>query len=574
MSDQPEAPRRKIGPYERSLLESRAAMREAERRAARQRLRRLRAAAALTVVVLVAATVGTVVWWLGRPDAGMPAASSAAQQRCQTSASVGIWAPPSARPALQAAVKGYGEQPDAVCADFTVEVHPSADAAAKLSGDEGERPDAWVTDSAVWADKVSSANKVSVESAEPFATSPLVLAVAPQSAPTVPAGAGWKALLASGEPVRLSDPRTTTAGMLALAAALPVLGSEARTALPQLAKGVAPSTEDLFAATKGSSTAAVFPAAEVDVIAHNRSDTTRPFAAVVPGERTSSFEYSLVGVATEPAKREAIRSLRTFLSSGAAAPALVGSGLRPTADAKAVPTGPGAVTATFTAAAPSLQAVTTAANAWQAATLDFRLLAVIDVSGSMKERAGASTRIGITQRAAQLALGSLPRSSELGLWAFSIGIGLAGADYKQLAPIGPLSDEQHLARVSQATASLTRQVGGGTGLYDTIWAAYQEVLDGWKPGQVNAVVILTDGRNDDPRGLTLAQLTARLGKADPKRPVAITTIGIGPDVDAKALTQISTMMHSAYYPAPRPEDMQQVLAKALLDHDCTDGVCA
>lgn len=574
MSDQPEAPRRKIGPYERSLLESRAAIREAERRAARQRLRRLRAAAALTVVLLVATTVGTVVWWLGRPDAGTPAASPAAQQRCQTSAPVRIWAPPSAGPALQAAVKAYGEQSGATCADFTVEAHPSADVAERLSGGEGERPDAWVTDSAVWADKVTSAKKVALEPAQPFATSPLVLAVSRQSASTVPAGTSWKALLASGQPVRLSDPRTTTAGMLALASALPVLGSDARAALPHLAKGVAPSTEDLFATDKGSSTAAIFPAAEVDVIAHNLAATTRPFAAVVPGERTASFEYSLVSVATEPAKVAAIRDLRTFLSSGAAVQALAGSGLRPTVDTRAVPAGPGAVTATFTAAAPTLQAVTTAGNAWQAATLDFRLLAVIDVSGSMKERAGASTRIGITQQAAQLALGSLPRSSELGLWAFSIGIGPAGADYKQLAPIGPLSDEQHLARVSQATASLSRRVGGGTGLYDTIWAAYQEVLDGWKPGQVNAVVILTDGRNDDPRGLSLAQLTARLAKADPKRPVAITTIGIGPDVDAKALTQISTMMHSAYYPAPRPEDMQQVLATALLDHDCTDGVCA
>lgn len=574
MSGQPEVPRRKIGPYERSLLESRAARREAEQRAARQRLQRLRIAAAVTVVVLVVATIGTVVWWRGRPDGGTAAAGSA-NEHCASTTPIRIWAPPSARQALDAAAKAYTDTADAACADFSIEPYPSGDAAAALSGDKPGRPDAWVTDSAVWVDKVKAAKKVSLAPSQPFATSPLVLVTGAAAGSTAAADAGWRGVLASDKPIRLSDPRTTTAGMLTLATALPALGTEAREVLPRLSQALAPSTEALLAMQgKEADAAAIFPAAEVDVITHNQTDKARQLAAVVPGGKTTAFEYSLLGLASDRTKQEAVEGLRAFLASDAAVDLLARNGLRPTADTSAAPTSGGAVTSTFTAAAPSAEALGAATNAWQAATLDFRLLAVIDVSGSMKERAGGSTRIDLTEQAASLALGTLRSSTQLGLWAFSIGIGERGADYKELAPIAPLSDEQHQAQVSQATASLSRRVGGGTGLYDTIWAAYQRVLDGWQPGHVNAVVILTDGKNDDPRGLSLAQLTARLAKADPKRPVAITTIGIGPDVDGEALSQISAMMHSAYYPAPQPQDMQKVLAKALLDHDCTDGVCA
>ena len=56
-------------------------------------------------------------------------------------------------------------------------------------------------------------------------------------------------------------------------------------------------------------------------------------------------------------------------------------------------------------------------------------------------------------------------------------------------------------------------------------------------------------------------------------PIAITTIGIGPDVDPKALSQISKMTYSDFYAAPSPADMTTVLARALFDHECTNGRC-
>ena len=96
----------------------------------------------------------------------------------------------------------------------------------------------------------------------------------------------------------------------------------------------------------------------------------------------------------------------------------------------------------------------------------------------------------------------------------------------------------------------------------------------YDPDRVNAVVILTDGRNEDPNGISLEQLKANLRAAsDPTKPIAITTIGIGPDVDPKALSQISKMTYSDFYAAPSPADMTTVLARALFDHECKNGRC-
>ena len=95
----------------------------------------------------------------------------------------------------------------------------------------------------------------------------------------------------------------------------------------------------------------------------------------------------------------------------------------------------------------------------------------------------------------------------------------------------------------------------------------------WAPGRVNAVVILTDGKNEDPAGITLQQLLANIKASDPQKPVAITTIGVGPDVDPVALKAISQLGKSDFYNAPAPGDITTVLAKALFDHECVDGVC-
>ena len=42
-------------------------------------------------------------------------------------------------------------------------------------------------------------------------------------------------------------------------------------------------------------------------------------------------------------------------------------------------------------------------------------------------------------------------------------------------------------------------VGGDTGLYDSLLAAFRSVKSSYQPGYVNSVVLMTDGVNEDRR---------------------------------------------------------------------------
>lgn len=557
--------------------ESRAARRALEVRLEAQRRRR-RLAAVLAPVLLVGAAAGVLWWQNGRGQAPASAGSAAvvAPRTCPDRTAVTVWVPPALRAPMVEAAAAYQSSSKAPCVSYVVKTRNPIESLIGLGPGQPERPDAWVPDAAAWVERVNAATGIDAKAAAPFAQSPLVVAMDPGRAAALTAPPRWPELLSPGSSLRLSDPRSTTAGMLALAAALPHLTTQqARAALPRLAGQTAPSTSELFSSyVARPSTAAAFPVSEADLIAHNRSEPAHPMVSVTPVGGLPAFEYALVNVSSDPDRAKAVDLLRTYLGGPDAAAVLARSGLRSSAAPAAMPTPPGSIGAVAVGPAPSPAAVTAATDAWQSATTDFSLLAVFDVSGSMRQRVEGSTRVAITQEAAGIALAALPRSTRLGVWVFSAGIGPGGADHREVAPMALLSDPAHRARVASAAARLSSQVGGGTGLYDTIWASFREARARYDPARVNAVVVLTDGRNEDPGGLTLARLEANLRAAeDPDRPVAITTIGIGPDVDSQALSRISRMSHSNYYAAPRPADITTVLAKALFDHECKNGRC-
>jgi hypothetical protein len=528
-------------------------------------------------MALIAGVGGVGAWWfLGNRDTTPPPVAGASSKACPTRTPVHLWVSEAMEGAATALVQGYQSEPSAACVEFTVETHEPMAAMIGLGKNQPNRPDGWIPDSPRWIDRVNAAAHLKLKPSEPFARSPLVIAMDPAAAEKVGASADWLELVASDDPIRLSDPRSTTAGMLAVSAAVPHLsGPQARVVLSNLAKGATNTTEELFQTYQAKpADARAFPAAEADLIEHNRDFPDHPLVAVLPADGATAFEFSLIDIAADPAKSEALTGLQEFLRSERAAQLLADHGFRSTAVDSVVPTQAGTVQSAG-GSSPTLEQVSAATDLWQSATTDFQLLAVFDVSGSMREKVGTSTRIGITKEAAGIALAALPPTTELGIWVFSIGLGLEGADHREIAPIKPLTDESHRAAVAAAAAGLDKQVGGGTALYDTIWASYQRMLKDWKPNRVNAVVILTDGRNEDPDGMSLDQLLQKLEAAnDPSRPVAITTIGIGTDVDASALSKVSELMHSSYYPAPDPADMTTVLAKALFDHECKDGRCA
>jgi Bacterial extracellular solute-binding protein len=165
---------------------------------------------------------------------------------------------------------------------------------------------------------------------------------------------------------------------------------------------------------------------------------------------------------------------------------------------------------------------------WYAESRKMSLLIVTDVSGSMAKPAPGTTMplIDLVKRGCQTVGDLLPADAQIGIWEFGVNLD-PPRDYKTLLPIGPLDDARR-AGLHQALGTLAAQETG-TGLYDTILAAYKTARDSYQAGVPNQVMVFTDGRNeDDPQTITPAQLTAELAAAkDPARPVQLSVVTFG-----------------------------------------------
>src|SRR5262249_5118381 len=155
-----------------------------------------------------------------------------------------------------------------------------------------------------------------------------------------------------------------------------------------------------------------------------------------------------------------------------------------------------------------------ATASWTAVTRPTNMLLVFDTSGSMGEvvpGTGDKTRLDLTKAAALSSLALLDGSARVGVWAFSTVD--EGQDYRSLVPLAPLSEPTgtttHLDQVTQAVNGL--EAGGNTGLYNTTYAACQEVAAHRVDGAANFVVLLTDGADDNnvTNGLSLPDLVTK-----------------------------------------------------------------
>jgi Mg-chelatase subunit ChlD len=143
-------------------------------------------------------------------------------------------------------------------------------------------------------------------------------------------------------------------------------------------------------------------------------------------------------------------------------------------------------------------------------------------------------------------------------------------DWQQLAAIAPFGTDvgggkTQRTLIQEQFASLPDRLRpGGTALYDTTLAAVRASRAAYDPTAVSSVVLITDGRNEDDKGIGLDQLLATLGsEADASRPVKVVAIGIGPDADMGSLQKIASATGGAAYQAVDPADLQNVLFDAI-----------
>jgi Mg-chelatase subunit ChlD len=197
-----------------------------------------------------------------------------------------------------------------------------------------------------------------------------------------------------------------------------------------------------------------------------------------------------------------------------------------------------------------------------------RYLLVLDVSGSMKAKVPGTTKtkLQLAQAAATNGTAMMPPNGEIAFWEFSTKVD-GKRDFIELVPMRKVSaivdGHSQLAVLQKALASV--KPVDGTALYDTTLAAYAQMVSTYRAGTPNVILIVTDGKNEDPGSPTLAKTLAALKSTSvADRKVPIYTIGYGADADSTALRAISAATGGQYYQALDPRDITKVLFEALL----------
>jgi Ca-activated chloride channel family protein len=211
---------------------------------------------------------------------------------------------------------------------------------------------------------------------------------------------------------------------------------------------------------------------------------------------------------------------------------------------------------------PPIPAVVSAIQAsWKEIRKRARVLLVMDVAGSMGDVVTGTNRskLDFAKEAAASVLEDFAADDEVGLWSFS---GASGGDkpYREPVPPGPISQQKAVLR--HEIERLEPQ-GKGKALYATVDAAVAEMRRQFNSARINAVVLLTDGGNDDPANSSLNDLERSLRSQPDERFVRVFTVGFGSKADFKTLAAIALASRAKAYPSEDPRAIQKILARVI-----------
>jgi Ca-activated chloride channel family protein len=193
---------------------------------------------------------------------------------------------------------------------------------------------------------------------------------------------------------------------------------------------------------------------------------------------------------------------------------------------------------------------------WAVQRKSGRVLMVLDVSGSMGAAAdpsdpGGPTKLDLAVTAVQDGLEEFKPEDRVGIRIFTTGLGATG-NYEDLAAVEPVGPN----REALANEVSTLIPLNGTPLYATVADSFAEMVTAYDPSLINAIVVLSDGENDDgDPSDDDAQLRALLeeiestANGENATPVRIFTIAYGADADTSVLERISEASNATAYEA-------------------------
>jgi Ca-activated chloride channel family protein len=475
---------------------------------------------------------------------------------------------------------------------------------------DGPRPDVWVPDSTLWLLITAShpnAKAMLPDHAPSTASSPIVLATRRPVAEALgwtQRSLGWEEIVGAfarpdtwpkvGHPewatlqMGMTDPSVSTPGLASALAAFDPDGdgqvSEAEIATSvvfnQALGAMAPDTATFFneqrsqpAATTGS--VAAFPAIERDVAAYDATNPANQLVPVYPRQSpiVADYPYAVLNAAWVDDVHKAIADqFLQYVLSSTGQKTLSAEGFRdPSRSAAQAPQlsaerGFQAGIAT-PRKDPSVTAINEIVGQWALLQRTTSIVVVVDTSGSMGLPVPGTqlTRLQLMQQTALAGFGLLNNRTRIGLWQFSSNL-TPTTDYRELVPVGPMS--QPVGGVPRVQALMGAVQGlkpaGGTGLYDTAYAAWHMMQGQWQPNSTNAIALITDGKNEADTGLTREELVAKLTKENlPDKPTPIIGIAVGPEADADALSEMSRLTGGRTFIARDPATAVKTLVLAF-----------
>jgi Ca-activated chloride channel family protein len=190
-----------------------------------------------------------------------------------------------------------------------------------------------------------------------------------------------------------------------------------------------------------------------------------------------------------------------------------------------------------------------------------RVLLVLDVSGSMGEEVGSAgmSKLELAKKAAVTALGDFADTDEVGLWAFTTDLP-DDATHVQLAPVAAIGPQR--ATLKKSIEGLTPL--SGTPLYAVTRDAAKAMSSVADDDFITAVVVLTDGRNEDPHFTDLDKVVSALSKdASESGGVRVFSIAYGENADLSTLKKISQATDAVAYDATNAENIDKVFTAVI-----------
>ncbi|MCI3246191.1 MULTISPECIES: substrate-binding and VWA domain-containing protein [Streptomyces] len=514
-------------------------------------------------------------------------------------------AAPDITPALTAAAQRAHDDKitsDGRCLAVTVTARDAYKVADGLAAGRKSDAQLWVPDSDLWIDRITANNSaVDVTPAGTIASTPIGVAMVPTAAKSL----GWPqktydwlelvgaAMQSDSVKLGAADPARSATGLLALTqlstAATRIKGGD--TQAVAMMKTLAQRTSDsdgqvvdtLPRDSSGTELGnpkrnqALILSEQAAYTYNSSADSAGGLDMFYPkdGSPRLDYPYAMVGELSTDQSRAALRFMN-YLRQPEQLRLLQKYGFRTSDDEtpQTVVSAAGGSSpqpyeepALKPAAAAALQE---ALGTWTITVQSARITTVVDASSSMSETVPGTgqSRMDVTKGALLQALATFTPEDEIGLWKFSTKLD-GDKDYRILVPTERLGDQKgggtQRDRLSAAFGALKPVPNGATGLYDTTLAAYKAAASSYAKGKFNALVILTDGVNQDPGSISRDALITQLQKlTDPERPVPLIMIAVGPDADREEADEIARATGGSGQSVSNPAQIQSVILKAIV----------